>query len=161
MIISRAHVNDVAAIVALETEAFPASERWSHESWVGEILADDRLVLIGRGPFDEVMAAATFQCVEDVADLHRIMIAEEHRGQGQARRLLVAGMQWAEAIGARRILLEVRQDNEVAIQLYQRHHFTPIGTRLDYYGPGVHAVVMEAELGSGLDTRIEDRWAIA
>lgn len=161
MIISRAQRDDVAGIVALEAVAFPEAERWTTGSWAGEIDALDRLVLVGRDASGEVIAAATFQCIEDVADLHRIMIADTHRGRGYARRLMVAGMQWAAAIGARRILLEVRQDNEVAIRLYRRHDFTPIGTRLDYYGPGVHAVVMAADLAFGRGVRSGDEWAIA
>ena len=161
MIISRAHGHDVAAIVTLEAEAFPEAERWTQGSWASEIDADDRLVLVGRDASGDVIAAATFQCIEDVADLHRIMISDACRGRGYARRLMMAGMQWAAALGARRILLEVRQDNEVAIRLYKRHDFTPIGTRLDYYGPGVHAVVMAADLNFGRGVRSEDMWAIA
>jgi len=44
-------------------------------------------------------------------------------------------------------LLEVREDNPRARQLYSRHGFTEVGIRRGYYQPsGVDAVVMRKEL---------------
>jgi ribosomal-protein-alanine N-acetyltransferase len=44
-------------------------------------------------------------------------------------------------------LLEVREDNPRARQLYRRHGFTEIGIRRGYYQPsGANAVVMRKEL---------------
>jgi ribosomal-protein-alanine N-acetyltransferase len=44
-------------------------------------------------------------------------------------------------------LLEVREDNPRARQLYSRHGFTEVGVRRGYYQPsGVDAVVMRKGL---------------
>jgi ribosomal protein S18 acetylase RimI-like enzyme len=49
--------------------------------------------------------------------------------------------------GYEEVLLEVREDNPRARQLYLRHGFTEIGIRRGYYQPsGVNAVVMRKEL---------------
>lgn len=146
MIFAPARESDIAAILELEHGAFPAAERWSRLAWRDELLASDRYVLTARDADDRVMAAATFQCVADTADLHRIMVARERRGEGAARRMLLAGMEWARALGADRMLLEVREDNEAAIGLYEGAGFTTIARRNDYYGPGVHALVLAANL---------------
>jgi len=51
-----------------------------------------------------------------------------------------------DAAGARRVLLEVRADNEAAQRLYVRNGFRPIGRRRGYYQPsGGDAVVMARE----------------
>jgi ribosomal-protein-alanine N-acetyltransferase len=60
----------------------------------------------------------------------------------------------ASAVGARRMLLEVRPDNEPAVALYRRLGFAAVTTRRDYYGPGAHALVMLRPL------RDADAWAV-
>ncbi len=146
MIFTQARENDITAILELEHGAFPAAERWSKLAWRDELLASDRYVLTARDVDDRVMAVATFQCVADTADLHRIMVARQHRGEGAAKRMVRAGMEWAQALGAERMLLEVREDNEAALGLYDGSGFEPIARRENYYGQGVHAIVMAAAL---------------
>lgn len=146
MICALAREVDVAAILELEQGSFPAAEQWSEQAWRDELRAGDRHVLTARDADDRVKAAATFQCVADTADLHRIMVAREHRGEGLARQLVAAGMQWARATGASRMLLEVREDNDAALGLYDGCGFRQLSRRENYYGPGVHALVMAAPL---------------
>jgi len=50
-------------------------------------------------------------------------------------------------VGAHRMLLEVRPDNEPAVALYRRLGFQPVATRRDYYGSGHHALVLQRSLG--------------
>ncbi|HZB51708.1 MAG TPA: GNAT family N-acetyltransferase, partial [Mycobacteriales bacterium] len=67
-----------------------------------------------------------------------VATAAQGRGLGTAllRDLLAAA-------GDRRVLLDVRADNEVAQRLYRRHGFVPVGRRRGYYQPsGMDAVVM-------------------
>ncbi|MGO4955924.1 GNAT family N-acetyltransferase [Luteococcus sp. Sow4_B9] len=148
MIFGAAREADVDAIMELECGAFHPWERWGRQSWLDEMHADDRFVITARDADDRVMAAATFQCVADDADLHRIMVARQHRGEGAAKHMMRAGMEWARAIGAERMLLEVREDNDAAIALYETFDFEPISRRENYYGQGVHAILMAAPLAA-------------
>lgn len=145
---------DLPGLLELEQGAFPAAERWSEQSWREEIAAEDRLVVAARDDEDRMMAAATFQCVADTADLHRIMVAREHRGEGAAKHMLQAGIAWALSVGATRMLLEVREDNDAALGLYEEFGFRQLARRDDYYGAGVHALVMELELGASSDDAV-------
>ena len=88
------------------------------------------------------IGVANFGCVEDMADLNRVVVHRDARGRGVAAQLIRAGIEWAEALGATRMLLEVRTDNDPAVGLYSRLGFDRISLRRDYYGPGVDAVVM-------------------
>ncbi|GAA1388993.1 GNAT family N-acetyltransferase [Luteococcus peritonei] len=151
MICAAARDLDVPAILELEQGSFPAAEQWSEQAWREELQAGDRFVITARDAEDRVKAAATFQCVADTADLHRIMVAREHRGEGLAKQLMQAGMQWAQAIGASRMLLEVREDNEAALGLYDGCGFEQLARRENYYGPGAHALVMAAPLADEKD----------
>lgn len=168
MIVSRAHEGDLPAILELEQGGFPAPERWGRLAWRDELLASDRYVMAARDADDRLMAVATFQCIAAGhgpvaggvdADLHRIVVAREHRGEGAAKRMVRAGMEWAAALGAERMLLEVREDNEAALGLYDGTGFRPIARRENYYGPGVHAIVMAAPLGELAPVADHDGWS--
>lgn len=142
MIVHRARLKDLDAIMALEASGFDHAG-WSRESWAGELTEPDRQVLAYRDADDRIVAVATLHIVEDFADLLRVVVAPERRGQGIARKLLIASILMAQASGAVRILLEVEDDNAPALAVYARLGFTPIDRRRDYYGPGLHALVME------------------
>lgn len=143
MILRQATVADVPALTRLEL-SFPRRQRWSADAWLQEITAEDRLVQVAD--IDGVNAAATWQCVDDVTDLHRIAVAAGCRRAGLASQLLTAGLEWASVSGSKRVLLEVAEDNDAAIGLYRAHGFRQIARRRDYYAPGCDALMMELPL---------------
>ncbi len=154
MIVAHATTADLDQILALEQSGF--DQGWSRQAWAEELTADDRYVLVNRDVDDQVDGVATFQTSGDFADLLRVVVAPQRRGQGVARRLMRAGIQWAQATGAHRMLLEVEETNAVAHRLYEQFGFEPIDRRLNYYGHDRHAMVMELELtGSWFDTPVE------
>lgn len=142
MIVSRARLDDLDAIMALEVSGFEHAA-WSRESWASELESPDRQVLAYRDADDQMQAVATLHLCDDFADLLRIVVAPERRGEGIARKVLIASIHMAQAAGAVRVLLEVEESNAPALALYRRLGFTPIDRRLDYYGPDLNAVVME------------------
>ncbi|HEY3337357.1 MAG TPA: ribosomal protein S18-alanine N-acetyltransferase [Propionicimonas sp.] len=154
MIISHARVDDLAGIVELEKVGFDAEEQWSETAWADELAAHDRYVLARLDADSRVIGVATFSCVAELADLNRVIVHPEFRGRGIGASLLRAGLEWANAVGAHRMLLEVRPDNEPAVALYRGLGFEPIATRRDYYGTGQHALVMARSL------RVGDAWAV-
>jgi ribosomal-protein-alanine N-acetyltransferase len=81
------------------------------------------------------------------ADVVTLAVNPAYWGQGTGTALLTALMDEAVSRGCAEVLLEVREDNARARQLYLRHGFTEIGVRRGYYQPaGVDAVVMRKEL---------------
>ena len=54
-------------------------------------------------------------------------ITDGYRGAGLGRRLLEAGIEWARAAGAHKVVLEVWPDNDRAIGLYERLGFVVEG----------------------------------
>ncbi|MGD7733545.1 GNAT family N-acetyltransferase [Propionibacteriaceae bacterium G57] len=148
---ARATMDDAAALAALDARCFAPGERWSQQLWHEELDAaaqpsTGRLVLVQRDR--DIMAAATFSSVFETAELLRVMVDPTHRGLGLARQLVEAGRLWASERGAERMLLEVRHDNLAALRLYEGLGFSSIDTRRDYYGTGLHAVVMQVALNA-------------
>lgn len=153
MIISHATDADLDAICDLEEAGFAECERWSKQSWADE-LAGDRWVITRLDAHAKVIGVASFGVADDMADLFRVVVHPDVRGQGIGASLVHAGLDWAAAVGARRMLLEVRPDNHSAVGLYRRLGFEEISMRRDYYGQGHDALVMERGVGS------EDRWRV-
>ena len=146
MIVSSAQNTDLDAVLALEEIGFPEQERWGAQAWQAEFDAADGHVLVGRAmAHGGVIAVAAYRYVDEFGELFRIIVDPEHQGRGLGRQLTKAGEQWARALGAKRMLLEVRDDNESAIAMYTRLGFAPLTIRADYYGPGTKAIVMERE----------------
>ena len=154
MIVEPARPDDLAAIVELEANF---GVPWSEESWRAELEGDSRLVLVARRDAGDLVGVAGFQLVDDVADLHRIVVAPQQRRLGFARVMLVSGLRWAIAQGASRMLLEVEQDNAPAITLYRGYGFREVARRGDYYGPGADALVLERFL-EGVDADSVGMW---
>ncbi len=134
-----------AELATLDAVCFPRKQQWSHTLWAGELIASDRVLLDERRD-GTLIGVVSVQVVADTADLLRIMVDPSCRGAGVATGLLHRAIAVAAERGATRMLLEVQQDNAAAFALYERAGFVPIAERRDYYGPGLHATVMEADL---------------
>jgi ribosomal protein S18 acetylase RimI-like enzyme len=147
--IHRAKQRDLPAILALEEEAFPVGERWSEQAWREELLGHDRCVLVDVDDARTLRGVVTGQVVAEVADVHRIIVAEGAQRQGIGKALLSAVLEWAGRSGATRVLLEVAAGNEAAIALYHSFGFHTLSFRADYYGPGSDACVLEVQVAIG------------
>ena len=154
MIISHARPDDLAGILELETVGFETGEQWSETAWAEELGATDGYVLVRLDREARIIGVATFRHVAELTDLNRVIVRPDVRGQGIGASLVRAGLDWASAVGAHRMLLEVHPGNEPAVALYRRLGFAAISTRRHYYGPGLHALVMERLL------RDSDAWAV-
>ncbi|MDN5727269.1 MAG: ribosomal protein S18-alanine N-acetyltransferase [Propionibacteriales bacterium] len=133
---------DLDAVLSWEESGFEPGERWPRASWAGELAADDRDVLVAEADGVPV-GVITVQTVFPSSDLHRVLVASAWRRRGVARALVEAGVDAVRDRGARKMLLEVRYDNEPAIELYGRYGFEQLAVRKDYYGAGKDALIMK------------------
>ncbi len=132
---------DLAAIMELERTGFPEPEQWSERSWLGELVADNRRVLLARA--HQPVGVITVSVTGELAELLRLVVAPAHRRTGIGTQLVDAGLQSARQAGARAAMLEVGYDNEPAIALYQAMGFEQLRVRESYYGPDRHALILK------------------
>lgn len=142
--IDLADLDDLDQIMILENDAFGPTA-WSRASWLTELGADDRVVLVARADAAPggTVGVITVQIAADTADLLRLVVAPQLRRHGVGAALIDAAVHGARDRGAARMLLEVESDNDPAIAAYQRYGFEQLGSRPDYYGPGRHALIMK------------------
>ena len=139
---------DLAAIMALEQELFP-EDAWTRQMFAAEFAqpVSRRLYLVAEEGKELVGYAGMMFTGGSQADVVTLAVNPAHWGQGTGMALLTALVDEAEKRGYAEVLLEVREDNPRARQLYLRHGFTEVGIRRGYYQPsGVDAVVMRKKL---------------
>src|SRR5512142_127929 len=118
--IRRARPADLDALVALERAAF-TTDHLSPRQYRRHLRSASALVLaaVGRGGLLG-KAVVFFRRDSAGARLYSIAVTDAARGSGVGKALLDAAERAARRRGARRMRLEVRQDNTAAIGLYER-----------------------------------------
>ncbi|MBG9988419.1 ribosomal protein S18-alanine N-acetyltransferase [Aerococcaceae bacterium DSM 111176] len=80
----------------------------------------------------------------DEFEINTVYLDPTYRGQGIGRQLMRALFETAMVERIRRIMLEVRAQNKVAIHLYETMGFNEIARRKNYYStPTDDAIIME------------------
>jgi len=137
--IRRAMPADLDALVALERAAF-TTDHLSQRQYRRHLRSDSAAVLAavdGSGLLGK--AVVFFRRRSDIARLYSIAVADAARGRGLGQALLTAAERIASRRGARRMRLEVRQDNAAAIRLYERKGYRCFSAYPRFYEDGADA----------------------
>jgi ribosomal-protein-alanine N-acetyltransferase len=137
---------DVPSLVGLEKKLFPESP-WSafqfKEELAGVPKTHKYLVATTNG---EIIGYSGIALAGDVADIHTIAVLPEFRNQGIASLMLDQLEAWAATKEVSGLMLEMREGNIEAQPLYEKRGYSVISRRDNYYGKGIHALIMRREL---------------
>ncbi len=137
---------DLAGLIALENATF-TSDRLSPRQWRRHIRNPNASIIVSSTRAGVVAAAVLFfRKVSRSARLYSIAVSSAARGQGLGERLLDACEEAARLRGCVSLRLEVRDDNEPAKRLYERHGFALFDRRENYYEDGEVALRYEKSL---------------
>lgn len=134
---------DIESISQIEQICF--AEPWSKAALEEVAFSPFRYCFLVEEGGQVCAYSCLFVLFED-AEVQNIAVAPTARGKGYAKALLCAMHEKAKALGAKRCLLEVREDNAPALALYERFGYTRYGLREKYYGDGENAVLMQKDL---------------
>jgi [ribosomal protein S18]-alanine N-acetyltransferase len=141
--VRQAGAEDIDALVQLEAASF--HDPWPREMLECELAHPRALVLLAaRG--EAPVGYASFRQAADEAELLRLAVDPAERRRGVARALVTAGLDHLRHGDIQVCFLEVRVDNEPAIQLYRALGFGVAGRRRAYYRDGTDAIVFALEL---------------
>ena len=135
---------DILRISKMEEECFPL-EPWSFkmlassfdsESFNG-ILAEEGGEIVGYGGIT---------IAEDSADIDNVAVTEEYRRSGIGMQIIAELLRIAKRKGVKKVFLEVRVSNAVAMALYLKSGFKGVYARTRYYSDGEDCLVMVKEL---------------
>lgn len=121
---------DIPAVEKMEAEAF--YDAWSQNMLLNEINNELTTYLVMELE-DKVIGYCGFWLVAGEAQITRVAVEEELRGQGFGTRLTAALINKAWELGAEAITLEVRESNLAAQRAYLTCGFASEGIRPNYY----------------------------
>lgn len=137
-------------IALLESELFP-DDAWTADS-IAELLQTEINDVIILQKDNELLVYCLYQVVFETAEILRIGVNPSWQYQGIGTQIFNQLLDILYQKNAQTLLLEVRSDNQPAINFYQKNGFNAIHVRKNYYqlknGASVNALIMQKILSS-------------
>lgn len=144
MEIKKIEKNYLEEIENLEKENF-RNEAYNLKT-LEEIIEDKNYQFIGLFENDFLIGYIIYRSL-DIVEIYKILIKKEHRGKKLSFLLLRDCIDFASKNKLNKIMLEVRNDNIIAKNLYKHENFKEINIRKDYYhNPLCDCLVMEKDI---------------
>jgi [ribosomal protein S18]-alanine N-acetyltransferase len=136
---------DLPALTALAAGSTPAAQ-WSQAQFA-QILQDEKARIFMAFEAGHPCGFVAGKFIAGEGEIENVVVAAAHRQRGIASALLLYFLREAHDRGIRRVLLEVRESNHAARQLYLKHGFKESGKRKKYYSnPEEDAVLLELKI---------------
>ena len=126
--VSDRHIDQIAA---LETDCFSCP--WTSAQLRSQIKDEHHEFIAAVDENDSVLGYVGMTYILDEGYISNVAVAPAMRRRGVADALILALTEIARERGLSFVTLEVRQSNEAAIRLYEKHGFTEVGRRKNYY----------------------------
>lgn len=145
--IEPAMLRDAAKLSELHRASFHRG--WGQGEFEGLLAERNTLthrLMLGR----TVIGFIISRLAADEAEILSVAVAAGQRGRGYSRELLAIHLGHLAGRGIRRVFLEVEENNQPAVRLYQRTGFHIVSRREQYYrdasGAKLNALVMQRDL---------------
>lgn len=119
---------------------------------LNEMLKDNYLLRNNDNIFeisneDDLIGYIIFHVSDDFTDIFKIFIRDSDKRKGYASMLLNKVIDISNRYNSKKLMVEVRSDNESAIQFYIKNGFEKISVRKNYYKkPSDDALILERSL---------------
>ncbi|MBK0347295.1 ribosomal protein S18-alanine N-acetyltransferase [Aerococcaceae bacterium zg-ZJ1578] len=124
---------DIPTFESLEVACYNGYLAWQYQDFVHDWLYNPYAVYIVVEHQQQIVAMISGRMRHRQAHISHVMVLPDYQGKGLGQRLL---QQWLSIVSERKIeqvILEVRQSNQLAQQLYQKAGFIVIDQRENYY----------------------------
>jgi len=127
--------------------ASDSAAHWSRELYDKAVGQAARVVLVVEED-GRMRGFIVAHCIGEEWEIENVVVAATERRKGVGAELLRELLRQAQAAGARRVMLEVRESNAPAVVLYKKAGFSEVGRRKSYYtNPLEDALVLAQEVG--------------
>lgn len=131
MTFRKMRAEDLDRVVEIENRAFPTP--WSRSSFEAELKSNSKAHYLVACEGEEVVGYIGAWFIFEEAHITNIAVDPHRRRRGIGDRLLTEFIEYCRSRSIKRMTLEVRKSNEVAIRLYKKHSFRTLGVRKGYY----------------------------
>ena len=134
--------DELDALLAVEEASF--TNAWTRDMYLAELENPGvSFLFLAKESTGRVVGFCGFWRVLDELHINNLAVLPEYRRRGVASAILARVFDEARALGAKRMLLEVRRSNRAAQHLYERFGFTVAGVRRGYYrNPDEDALIL-------------------
>ncbi|MGN0466089.1 MAG: ribosomal protein S18-alanine N-acetyltransferase [Lachnospiraceae bacterium] len=123
---------DCKALYELEQQCFLGTSAWDYNS-ILEILNYDTNIYFVCYEEEELVGYIGLMVAADEGSITNVAVSPNRRRRGIADALIERVIKAAREKNVTQIFLEVRKTNAPAISLYEKHGFSYIGCRKNYY----------------------------
>jgi [ribosomal protein S18]-alanine N-acetyltransferase len=145
--LSEAQPRDAAAMAALHASSFRRG--WSDDEFRA-MLADKAVIAHRAMRGSQLIGFIISRMAGDESEILSVAVAASAQGRGLAGRLLHLHLRRLAGLSVRRVFLEVGENNEPAVRLYDRAGFQQVSRREGYYqheaGRQTGALVLRCDL---------------
>lgn len=142
--IAQLRMTDVVKVAELETLFFDANRY--EKSELINILNNQNAICLKAVVSDNIVGYILVTWVSDMADLLKIAVDNNYQKCGVGKKLFTNSKKLLMVKGVKKIFLEVKQDNDNAINFYNLLGFEVVKVRKNYYKDGVDALEMMIKL---------------
>lgn len=142
--VRQAREDDLQRIAWLEDAAF--ADPWPYDLLAYEFKHPRGFLLIATPGDSPASGYAAFRHGGGEAEMLRLAVDPEERRRGVARSLVDRGLERLRQEKVQTCFLEVRMDNEGAINFYRALGFQRTGRRRSYYQDGTDALIFSLAL---------------
>jgi ribosomal-protein-alanine N-acetyltransferase len=143
MIIQKLSVDAVDQIISLYGSDF--ADDWNKNMLLSSFNGG-RFLCYGAFSDGALVGAITLTVGLDDADIESVFTLKSARRKGVADALIERAIDELKNLGKKGVLLEVREGNTPAKNLYFKHGFKQISVRKKYYQDGENAVILAKEI---------------
>lgn len=129
--IRRAELKDIESLMEIENACF--SKPYSYETFLSD-LGNDKVTIFVNEQSGKVIGFVSIYCFMGEANLQQVAVFEKYRGNKVAQNLILYGIGYLKGINAEKFYLEVNEQNQIAIRIYEKLGFKKVVTRKNYYG---------------------------
>jgi len=135
--------DDIPAVAELEKSTF--SLPFTEEA-IGRLILSTSWRFLAAKEDNKVVGYISFYTIFDETEIANLCVDPSLRGRGIGKALVLQVMEFAKENGVKKLMLEVRKSNEVAIGLYRGLGFIPVGVSKNHYKlPTEDAILMNLE----------------
>ncbi|WP_409021508.1 ribosomal protein S18-alanine N-acetyltransferase [Dellaglioa sp. P0083] len=132
---TRAVVPDIPELLEIEKAVYGGKSPWSAKIFEGEICQKSKTLYLVLRKEDKMLGFIGCSTDAITGDVHiaNIAVLPECQGRGMGNFLVTSITRRARLMKFRTVSLEVRRDNQTALNLYHQLGFTKVGIRENYY----------------------------
>jgi [ribosomal protein S18]-alanine N-acetyltransferase len=145
-IVRTATVDDITAIMNVENASFDQFTRFPEIMFIYYLRRFGDFFFVVLNSSESIVGYTFLEPKRGCGYVMSVAVLPRSRNQGYAELLLGALESECSKNILRKMKLDVRKGNVAALELYNKLGFVKVHAKMDYYGPGIDALMMEKQL---------------